>query len=200
MSAGLKSEAPETAVHLCVDMQRMFLEDTPWRTPWAGRILPIIEEVCARKPARTVFTRFIPADRPGDGEGTWRAYWQRWASMTIEAIGPAMVDLAAPLQRFVPPALTFDKPGYSPWLDGRLHAALKSAEVDTLIVTGAETDVCVLATVIGGVDLGYRMIVVTDALCSSADETHDKLIDLYNGRFDQQVETTSSRELLDAWR
>ena len=40
---------------------------------------------------------------------------------------------------------------------------------------------------------------MTDALCSSADDTHDKLIDLYNGRYDQQVETTDSRELLDAW-
>jgi nicotinamidase-related amidase len=32
-----------------------------------------------------------------------------------------------------------------------------------LTVTGSETDVCVLATVLDAVDLGYRVIVVRDA-------------------------------------
>ncbi|MGA0544117.1 cysteine hydrolase family protein [Brevundimonas sp. VNH65] len=200
MGAGLKSKLPLSAVHLCIDMQRMFTEDTAWRTPWAGRVLPVIEEVCARKADRTIFTRFIPATRPGEGEGMWRAYWERWASMTLEAMGPEMVDLALSLQRFVPPARILNKASYSPWRDGRLHAALREGGAGTLVVTGAETDVCVLATVLGAVDLGYRTVVVTDALCSSADDTHDKLIDLYNARYDQQVETTDSRELFDAWR
>lgn len=200
MGAGLKSEVPASAAHLCIDMQRMFVDDTPWRTPWAGRVLPVIEDLCARKADRTIFTRFIPAQRPGEGEGTWRGYWERWASMTIDAIGADMVDLAVPLQRFVPPARIINKCGYSPWRDGRLDAVLRAAGVDTLVITGAETDVCVLAAVLGAIDLGYRTLVVTDALCSSADDTHDKLIDLYNGRYDQQVETTDSRELLDAWR
>ena len=31
-----------------------------------------------------MFTRFIPARRPGEGEGIWRRYYERWASMTIE--------------------------------------------------------------------------------------------------------------------
>nr|WP_314435043.1 cysteine hydrolase family protein [uncultured Brevundimonas sp.] len=200
MGAGLKSQVPASAVHLCIDMQRIFVEDTPWLTPWAGRVLPVIENICARKTERTIFTRFIPAHRPGEGEGTWRAYWERWASMTIEAIGAEKVDLALPLQGFAPPARVLDKAGYSPWRDGRLQAALRTSGVDTLVVTGAETDVCVLAAVLGAVDLGYRTIVVTDALCSSADETHDKIIDLYNDRYGQQVETTDSHELFDAWR
>jgi hypothetical protein len=32
----------ETAVHLCVDMQRMFAEGTDWKMPWLDRILPNI--------------------------------------------------------------------------------------------------------------------------------------------------------------
>jgi nicotinamidase-related amidase len=51
-----------------------------------------------------------------------------------------------------------------------------------VLVTDAETDVCVLATVLGAGDRGYRTIVVTDALCSSADDTDDALIDLYHQR------------------
>ena len=51
-----------------------------------------------------------------------------------------------------------------------------------MIVTGSETDVCVLATVLGAVDLGYRVIVVRDAVCSSSDEGHDALMTLYHQR------------------
>ncbi len=57
------------AIHLCVDMQRMFDEETPWRTPWMGRILPRVVDLCRHNPGRTIFTRFVPADRPGDGGG-----------------------------------------------------------------------------------------------------------------------------------
>jgi PhnB protein len=34
---------------------------------------------------------------------------------------------------------------------------------DTLILTGAETDVCVLSTALGAIDHGYRVIIVEDA-------------------------------------
>jgi nicotinamidase-related amidase len=47
---------------------------------------------------------------------------------------------------------------------------LRQREADALIVSGSETDICVLATVLDAVDLGYRVIVVRDAVCSSSDE------------------------------
>jgi nicotinamidase-related amidase len=34
-------------------------------------------------------------------------------------------------------------------------------------LTGAETDVCVLSTILAAVNLGCRIIVVKDGLCSS---------------------------------
>jgi nicotinamidase-related amidase len=39
---------------------------------------------------------------------------------------------------------------------------------ETLIISGGETDVCVLSTVLSAVDLGYRIILVEGALCSSS--------------------------------
>ena len=200
MADGLRDAIPSTAVHLCIDMQRMFVEDTEWRAPWAERVLPVIETLCDRRPERTCFTRFIPAARAGEGRGAWRDYWIRWAAMTQSELDPAMIDLALPLQRFSPPAKILDKFVYSPWVGTDLDAILRRSSVDTLIVTGAETDVCVLATVLGGIDLGYRIVVVTDALCSSADGPHDDLISLYHDRFTQQVETAQSPEVLDAWQ
>ena len=64
----LRYGAPgETAVHLCVDMQRMFAEGTEWKMPWLERVLPNIVSITSAHPERTIFTRFIPARkaRPG---------------------------------------------------------------------------------------------------------------------------------------
>lgn len=200
MADGLiRGAIPETAVHLCIDMQRMFAEDTPWRTPWMERVLPVVVGLCERKPERTWFTRFIPAVEVGEGWGTWRGYWERWPEMTIERLGPERIDLIPALAAFVPPARVLDKRIYSPWQGTGLDDALRAGGVDTLVITGAETDVCVLAAVLGAVDLGYRVIVVTDGLCSSSDESHDALLGLYRDRYGQQVETAESAEVLANW-
>lgn len=187
-------------VHLCVDMQRLFAEDTDWHTPWMGRVLPNVERLAGAHPERTIFTRFIPARRVGEGRGAWAEYYERWSSMTVEALGEDMVELVEPLRRFVPPATVIDKHAYSPWLDDRLDRRLAELEAERLLVTGGETDVCVLATVLGAIDRGFRVSVATDALCSSCDETHDAMLLLYRNRFGQQVETLSTEDALRAWR
>lgn len=186
-------------VHLCIDMQRMFAEPTDWQTPWMNRVLPQVCRLAAAHPERTIFTRFIPAARPGEGRGTWATYSQRWAAMTRERLDAGMIDLVPDLARMVPPAEVVDKTVYSPWLETGLDARLRARAVDTLIVTGAETDVCVLAAVLGGVDLGYRIVLATDALCSSCDAAHDALLLMYRMRYGHQVETMTTAEILDLW-
>jgi len=189
------------AVHLCVDMQRLFADETPWRTPWMERVLPNVVALSQCNPERTIFTRFIPAVRPGEGQGVWQRYWRRWADVTFERLGAEMVELVPALAKLTPPARLIDKPSlYSPWLTPELEAALGQLNAETLIISGGETDVCVLATVLGAVDRGYRTIVVTDALCSSSDETHDALMTLYAQRYGQQVETVKTSEMLAEWK
>jgi nicotinamidase-related amidase len=73
---------------------------------------------------------------------------------------------------------------------------LQERDADGLIVSGAETDVCVLSTVLDAVDLGYRVIIVKDALCSSSDEGHDMLLRLYGTRYSEQIETGGAETIL----
>jgi nicotinamidase-related amidase len=80
-----------------------------------------------------------------------------------------------------------------------LDNILRSRDCDTLIVTGGETDVCVLSTVLGAVDRGYRVIVVADALFSSSDATHDAGLRLYSERYAEHVETVTSDLILSTW-
>jgi nicotinamidase-related amidase len=67
------------------------------------------------------------------------------------------------------------------------------------VITGGETDVCVLATVLGAIDIGYRVILIADALRSSSDVTDDALMTVYHQRFAQQVETVEMEVVLSAW-
>ena len=124
--------------HLCIDMQKMFAEPTEWHTPWMKRVLPNVVAVVELDPSRTIFTRFIPPRHPEHVGGAWRRYYRRWETMTRDRLNPQLIDLVPDLARFVPPALIEDKPVMSAW-HGSLHARLRSAEVDALIVSGAET-------------------------------------------------------------
>lgn len=168
-----------SAFHLCVDMQRMFAEDTEWRTPWMERVAPRVAVLAEEHASQTVFTRFIPPVRPEDSVGAWQDYYRHWRAMIRDELHPELLELLPELQRLVPPARIFDKRVYSPWHGGRLHEGLKRRGVRTLVVTGGETEICVLATVLGAIDLGYRVILPVDALCSSADETHDAMVRIY---------------------
>jgi nicotinamidase-related amidase len=88
---------------------------------------------------------------------------------------------------------------YSGFAEPHLLAHLQQREADGLIITGSETDVCVLATVLDAVDLGYRVIVVTDAVCSSSDEGHDALLEVYHRRYTEQIETAQAETVLARW-
>jgi nicotinamidase-related amidase len=193
-------ELGRNCIHLCVDMQRLFGPGYPWAFPWLEKVMPTVEEVCGSHPDRILFTRFVPAEREGDGRGSWQRYYRRWPEVTLERVGGDAVRLMTPLERFVPPAHVLDKRVYSPWTEGGLDRFVAAREIDTVIVTGGETDVCVLATVLGAVDRGLRVVLVTDALCSSSDATHDALMKLYLSRFSQQIEAATADEVLAYWR
>jgi nicotinamidase-related amidase len=189
----------ERTLHLCVDMQNMFAEETPWHTPWMKRVLPVVVALVERHPERTIFTRFIPPADAGDMAGSWRRYFERWKEMTRSEIDPRLLDLVEPLRRFVPPAPVLDKPFYSPFHRTTLAKTLHERNCDAVIVSGAETDMCVLATVLDAIDLGLRVVLPVDALCSSSDESHEALLSLYRTRFSQQVETASAEAILANW-
>ena len=189
----------DRCVHVCVDMQRIFAEDTDWSTPWMLKVLPKVEHIVAAHPSETIFTRFLTLASAEEGQGTWKRYYQRWHQLTTRELAPGLLDLMPPLARYVPPAAVFDKTVYSPWLGTEFETVLRRRDADTVVITGGETDVCVLGTVLGAVDRGLRTILVTDAVCSSSDESHDALMGLYHLRYGQQVETIDTDTLLEVW-
>jgi nicotinamidase-related amidase len=187
------------AAHLCVDVQNLFLEPTPWHVPWLARILPAIERISLRHPERNIFTRFIPPRQAGDLPGMWRRYYERWPQMLQDRLDQHLLQLVPSLAAIAALGLTLDKPVYSPFANPLLLRHLRERSIDSLVVTGVETDVCVLSAVLSAVDEGFRVVLVKDALGSSSDATHDALLQLYATRLNTQVELADAETIAALW-
>jgi nicotinamidase-related amidase len=66
--------AIEGAIHLCLDMQRLFAPGSVWSTPWMTRVTPNVVRIVETFGLRNVFTRFIPPMRPQDMPGASAIY------------------------------------------------------------------------------------------------------------------------------
>jgi len=189
-----------SAAQLCVDVQNIFAKDGLWETPWMQRVLPTIEAIVSRYPERTIFSRFITPQRAEDRPGRWQHYFRRWEKATRQQLGGDELDLVPELACYVPPATVVDKPLYSAFVCSALYDLLVGKRIGTIVVSGAETDVCVLATVLSAVDFGFRVVIIEDALCSSSDEAHDALMTMYRTRLQEQIDVVRAQELFDLWR
>jgi nicotinamidase-related amidase len=180
-------------------MQGLFGADGPWPTPWLELRLPVILEIARRYADRTVFTRFIPPPTPSAMWGRWRTYYERWPEVIGAGLDPDLIDLIPSLRSLVPPATVYDKPVYSPFHSRRFAALLRHRQTDTVVITGGETDVCVLSSVLGAIDFGLGVIVVRDAVCSSSDSGHDAVLTLFEQRLSLQLTVMTRSELVEMW-
>ena len=89
---------PDTA-HLCIDMQRLFSDEGPWPMAWMPRVTPKVAHLVARAPERTIFTRFIPPEKPEDAPGRWRAYYEKWSHVTRRQLDHRLIGLPSSSRR-----------------------------------------------------------------------------------------------------
>lgn len=83
-------------------------------------------------------------------------------------VGHDFVEALRPLER----EIVIDKPGYSAFAHTGLQQVLAKRGIETLIITGVTTEVCVSSTLRAAIDLGYRCITVSDACASGDPDLH----------------------------
>lgn len=191
---------PPATLHLAIDMQRIFAEETSWHTPSLAGIVPNIARIARHKPEATIYTRFVVPHKPADAPGQWRSYYERWSEFTLERMDPGLVDLVQPLADLAGPDAIVDKPTYSVFEAPGFAERLAARGITTLVFTGVETDVCVLASLMAAVDRGFRVIAVADAMTSSDEASHRAILDLVFPRMPDQIEILDTDTLLAAWR
>ncbi len=189
---------PETA-HVCVDMQRLFGEETQWYTPDLAGIVANTARIIEHAPARTVFTRFRTPNTPAEAPGQWRPYYERWNEVLADRMPEDMFGIVADFRRFVPPAREIDKTTYNAFESPAFGKALERMAATAIVFTGVETDVCVLATLLGAVDRGYRVVIASDAVASSNRASHHAALETVMARYEMQIEAADTTTLLANW-
>jgi|RhiMetdeSRZDD1v2_1073273.scaffolds.fasta_scaffold281731_3 nicotinamidase-related amidase len=188
-----------TAVHLCIDMQLMFSEATKWASPAVGQVLPAIMEICSYAAQRTIFTRFLTPPNLSAARRHWCHFYEESSSMLAENIKTEQLEIVPALRRFVPPARMVSRYVFSAFASPVLEETLDLLRADTLLLSGIESDVCVLATALGAIDRGFRLIIVKDAIASSKFAGHEAVTKGIYPRFDQQVEMITAERALSLW-
>jgi nicotinamidase-related amidase len=95
--------------------------------------------------------------------------------------------------------IIIDKPGKGAFYATSLGADLKAREIDTLLVCGVTTEVCVNTTVREANDRGYRCIVLADGCASYFPEFHEmglKMIKAQGGIFGWVSDSASVLEAM----
>ncbi|AYG70131.1 MULTISPECIES: isochorismatase family cysteine hydrolase [unclassified Rhizobium] len=190
----------QNTLHVVIDMQRLFAEETAWHTPAIAGILPNVVALSKARPAETLFARFAVPQNAEAAKGRWKDYYRRWSSVTLDELDVAMLDLVAPLAAIASPSSIVDKGTYSIFGSPAFAARLQGSEIDTLIFSGVETDVCVYASALDAVDAGYRVILAEDALASGDMKAHAMVIDILAARLTEQIEILSTKTILNLWR
>ena len=198
--------SPGHTALLVVDMQRAFLDPgEAMEVPPAREIVPRIGELIAifrDKCMPVVFTRFTySAAAPllvGDLHPEHRAAIPgallghgRPSSSCLE--GEDNVSIVPDLE---PRAneLVIDKRYYDGFNGTPLDGALRARGVTTLVVAGTMTDICVLATVVGGFNREYRMVVVEDGVATLWPGIQEAALDIMGRAY---ARVTPAKEIAD---
>src|SRR4051812_2621240 len=100
MAASLRhGSLTASAVHLCIDMQNLFAEDTPWRTPWMERVRPVVAKLARYCAHATVFTLFTPPNSSDEVAAPWQRYFEGWGELTRRHIDPHLLELVSELRK-----------------------------------------------------------------------------------------------------
>ena len=186
-------------LHVVIDVQRIFAEETVWHTPVIGEILPNLIALCEALPDRTLFAKFMLPQSAESASGGWKTYYERWTAMTLDVMPAEMQDLIDPLKRFANAGNEFEKLTYSAFGSSWFVAYLKERAIDTIVFSGVETDVCVYASVLDAVDAGYRVVIASDAVGSSDTAAHDATMTHLAPRLTDQVDIVSTANIVNAW-
>lgn len=204
-------DIPRTAL-LAIDMQRDFLHWNGYAAQagldvarMRGAIGPIRRLLDTAREVGMLVVHTREGHRP-DLSDCWPAKLERSrvAGAEIGSPGPLgrllvrgeyghdFIDELAPASG----EIVIDKPGYSAFVNTDLHERLRARAIDTLILSGVSTEVCVSSTLRSAVDLGYLCITVRDACASGFTDLHDaalRMIGVEGGIFGGL--TTSDRIL-----
>jgi hypothetical protein len=158
-------------------------------------VLPVVMELASRHPERTVFTRFIPPERPDQMPGMWQHYYTRWRVATRECLDLQLLELMPPLTALCPPATVMDKTRYSARLSSICGSARRTrSSSPALKLTFACSQRFWMRSISA----------IASSWCATRCVAHltkgnDMLMRLYQSRYTEQIETADAAAIFARW-
>ena len=174
---------PETSALIVVDMQNDFVRvGAPLEVPDARETIEVhlaLLDWFRKRSRPVVFTRFVAGPYPTlmwkwspviapPVCCCWPGYMRGYGDIEGERDCVAVIDELAPH----PGEAQIDKYGYNGFHRTRLTDLLVAHGVDTVLITGTVTQICVEDTARGAFHEGFQAAVVADAVSSYAPELH----------------------------
>ena len=149
---------------IVVDMLEEFVHGR-LRSPQAESIVPAIRRLLDKAHGKGIpVIHVVDAHLPFDHE------FKVWGPHAIKGSPEArIISELTPGEK----DLVFEKRFYSGFRDTGLDAALRDLQVDTLLITGIHTHICVLHTVMDAFYHRYKVYVVRDAVAAFSQEDHE---------------------------
>ncbi|MBD2869373.1 cysteine hydrolase family protein [Paenibacillus arenilitoris] len=96
----------------------------------------------------------------------------------------------------LPDDIIVNKHRYSAFINTRLDSVLRTLNIETLVMTGVSTNVCVESTARHGYMLDYNIAFVADACAAFSEEAHRMTLENIDGFFGSVVRT---EQLIETW-
>lgn len=157
---------PESTALLVIDMQNIFVrEGAPISAPGGDRIIPPINDLVTyfREIGQPVIWTVWGQRSDLSNAGRSLAFWK----------GLAPVDLNGDLAQIYPEMdlqegdIVVSKPKYSAFWATDLEAILRTRGIESLVLTGIATDVCVGQTMIEAYHRDYNCTIVADGTATT---------------------------------
>ena len=187
---------PSSTGVLVVDVQPLFTDDPDPPTHQALQALEQFLDAAGAARVLRVFIRFVRADLPDE----------RWMTLWEEQCGADFIDLASPdspavafLRGFEPEEgdLEVTKDRYSPFHGSNLASQLRDRGIETVIVAGFSTDVCVSSTARDAFQLDFSTITLSDCCAARSPEAHEAALETLARRFGR---VCTSDEVVAVWQ
>ena len=202
---------PGRTALLVVDMQRAFLDPgEAMEVPPARDIVPRVQELLGifREQGRPVaFTEFLYVEAAPLLVGALHPEHRRAAAGAPRGFGmPSSSCLAGEANVSTVPELepradelVVRKHYYDGFNGTVLDRALRARGISHLVVTGTMTDICVLATVMGGFNHEYRMTVVADGVATLWPEIQRATLDIIGRAYARVVPAKALADEIASW-
>jgi len=197
---------PKRTALLVIDMQNAFVAPgAPIEVPAARAIVAPINRLTAALRKRGVPVIWVLHENQAGGRD-WAGFFDAFVAPGRRAEAAAALAAGAELQKLYPELetaptdLRVAKNRYSALISGSssLEKTLKAKSIDTLLIAGTKTNVCVECTARDAMMLDYKVALISDCTAALSDEEHRATLENVIQQFGDVLTAEEGLRLLGA--